>query len=399
MHNAENHFDPRSRVTQYESTVFPDVGELAGSLTVGRASPPAAPGAVAAGSTARLERYRGAATIAAEWDALADRTAGKVWVRPGWVEAWWRAFGRGQLEIVALRRAGQLVAVLPLGRRLGALTSVTNWHTPEFDAVGDPAAVAELLAMLMDTAPRRVSMAFVDASGGVALELRTRAEHLGFQVIVRPLEHSPYIRTDAGWAAYLAGRDGKMLRELRRRRRLLSAAGEMSFEVHDGRTRLAELFDEGFAVEAAGWKGAAGSAVASDAATLTFYRDIAHWAVSRGALRLGFLRLNGRAIAFDFSLEADGVHYLLKTGFDPSVSQFAPGKLLRYLMIERTFASGLDLYEFLGTDNPWKYAWTRTVRERSLIQVFSRSLPGRIDWAAFALGRPLVKRALAVAGR
>lgn len=356
-------------------------------------------GATPVAAPASLEHHGDVAAIEAEWDALADRTGGQLWARPGWVRAWWRAFGRGRLDIVALRRDGELAAVLPLCRRRGALASVTNWHTPEFDAVGNEDAVSQLLAMLLGPRPRRVSLAFIDAGAHASVALQCLGERIGYRAIVRPLEHSPYIPTDGGWEAYLAERDGKMLRELRRRKRLLEGEGVLSFDVHSGEERLDELLDEGFGVEAAGWKGFAGSAVLSNPATHRFYREIAAWAVTRGSLRLGFLRLNGHAIAFDFSVEENGVHYLLKTGFDPDENRFAPGKLLRYQMIERTFLNGLRLYDFLGTNNPWKDDWTPLSRERSLVQLFSPSVAGMVDWAAFAFGRPLAKRALAMIGR
>ena len=259
--------------------------------------------------------------------------------------------------------------------------------------------MTELIAKLLRRRPRRLSLAFVNADGGAPLALREIAMRRRYRLIVRALEHSPYIATDIGWRAYLAERDAKMLRELRRRRRVLEREGTLSFSIARGGEHLDGLVDEGFTVEAAGWKGQGGSAVASDPATLRFYREIAHWAAARGALRLGFLRLDGRAIGFDFSIEEGGVHYLLKTGFDPAFSRFSPGKLLRYDMIEHTFEAGLRFYEFLGTNNPWKDEWTHLVRERSLVQAFSPSLPGMVDWSAFAIARPLVKRMLALAGR
>lgn len=364
-----------------------------------RVTPRASRQAFRVAMVSTLERHATVAELREEWDALADRAAGQPWVRPGWVDAWWRAFGAGPLEIMALRHNGELAAVLPLCRRMGALSSVTNWHTPEFDAVGEESAVAELIAKLLRRRPRRMSMAFVNADVGASFALREIAKRRGYRLIVRPLEHSPYIATDIGWTTYLAARDGKMLRELRRRRRLLEREGALSFSIERGGELLEQLVDEGFRVEAAGWKGESGSAVASDPATLSFYHQVARWASSRGALRLGFIRLDGRAIAFDFSIEEDGVHYLLKTGFDPDFSRFSPGKLLRYKMIEHTFDAGLRFYEFLGSNNPWKDEWTQLLRERSLVQAFSRSLPGLVDWSAFAFGRPLAKRVLALAGR
>lgn len=356
-------------------------------------------GAANAAHECRLECHADVQSLADDWEALADRTNALPWARPGWVASWHRAFGSGPLAIYGLRRGGALSAVLPLQRSRGALLSPTNYHTPEFDAVGDAASVAILLDRMLDAGPRRASLQFVNAEGDGPRAFRQIAARRGYRLIVRTLERSPYISIDRDWEEYQAERDAKFRRELRRRRRRLEEDGALSLHVATGDERLEELLDEGLRVEAAGWKGVRGTAIASNPATRQFYGDVARWAASRGTLRLAFLRHGSRAIAFDFTIEEGGIHYLLKTGYDPGASRFAPGKLLRYAMIERAFRLGFRSYEFLGDDNPWKLEWTDSVRHWSLVQAFSPSIAGWVDWAAFAHGRPLVKRALAVAGR
>jgi CelD/BcsL family acetyltransferase involved in cellulose biosynthesis len=42
------------------------------------------------------------------WDALADRAGAAPFLRPGWIAAWWRAFGRGRLEILTAGSGGRL---------------------------------------------------------------------------------------------------------------------------------------------------------------------------------------------------------------------------------------------------------------------------------------------------
>jgi hypothetical protein len=71
------------------------------------------------------------------------------------------------------------------------------------------------------------------------------------------------VAIDASWESYREELGKKLASELRRRRRRLEEAGRFSFEVLDGDDRLAELLDEGFAVEAAGWKGERDSAICS----------------------------------------------------------------------------------------------------------------------------------------
>jgi CelD/BcsL family acetyltransferase involved in cellulose biosynthesis len=88
------------------------------------------------------------------------------------------------------------------------------------------------------------------------------------------------------------------------------------------------------------------------------------------------------------------MHSLLKTGFDAAYGRYAPGMIIRHEMLARAFSIGLRSYEFLGGDEPWKLEWTDTTRDLGLLQAFSQSPRGLIDWAANAYGRPLAKRAL-----
>jgi CelD/BcsL family acetyltransferase involved in cellulose biosynthesis len=166
----------------------------------------------------------------------------------------------------------------------------------------------------------------------------------------------------------------------------------VSVEVCDGSERLDERLREGFAVEASSWKGAGGTAISSRPSTRSFYSDVAHWAASLGWLRLAFLRLGGRAIAFQFDLQVDRTYYSLKIGFDPAYERFSPGKLLAYTMVSRAVSSGLVRYELLGTDEPWKYRWTESLHERVALRSFAPSAAGALAWSSHAHLRPLVRR-------
>lgn len=342
-----------------------------------------------------MESHDSIGPVAEEWDRLADVTKAPLWARPGWHAAWWAAFGKGRLEVLALRRDGRLAAVIPLQRGRGELRSTANYHTPAFTLLAEDQSALETLSnrLLADSA-RRVVLAFLwsdDAAREAAEEAACRC---GRRLIVRTLERPPYVETSGTWTAYERDRRGHLLRELRRRRRRLQDQGRLEFRVEDGRDRLGDLLDEGLAVERSGWKGERGTAIASQPGTRHFYAEVARLAVERGALRLGFLRLDDRPVAFDFSIEEGGVHYLLKTGFDASYRAYSPGMLIRQEMIRRAFECRLDRYEFLGQDTPWKLEWSTTRREQVLVQAFAPSIAGLIDWAAFAYGRPLAKRAL-----
>jgi CelD/BcsL family acetyltransferase involved in cellulose biosynthesis len=286
---------------------------------------------------------------------------------------------------------------VPLEHVRGALRSPTNWESPEFEPLcEDEEAAAELAEAVVRRRTRSIRLAFVPAGSRGLVAAAAAARSAGYRLLERVLERSPYIDTAGGLEAYDRRLDGKLRRDLGRRRRLLDAEGEVTLDVTDGSERLDELVGEALAIEAAGWKGERGSAILARPAAAEFFRLVSRWAAERAILRLAFLRVGGRAIAFDLCFEEGGVHYLLKTSYDPAWRRFAPGKLLRHEMIRRAFAEGVSSYEFLGSDEPWKYEWTQDVRVRTLFQAFRPSLPGLVEWSAWAYGRPLVKRALAL---
>jgi CelD/BcsL family acetyltransferase involved in cellulose biosynthesis len=338
--------------------------------------------------------------LARDWDELADRTAAMPWIRPGWIRAWWKAFGRGRLEILVARRGTSLVGVLPLQYRHGHLRSTTNWHTPGFCLLAEDDLTRQRLAeILMRRPSRRTSIYFLTKDGADLHATAAAARAIGRLLITRPILRSPYVAADRDWAAYERRLSTKKLRELRRRRRRLEQQGRVSLEIADGSQRLDSLLAEGWRVEAAAWKGVRGTAIDSRPDTRMFYREVARWGVERGSLRLAFLRLEGRPLAFDFCLEEDGAHYLLKTGYDPAYREFGPGMMIRYEMLSRAFRLNFRTYEFLGADNPWKFDWAPEFRETILLQAFAPSLTGFVDWSAWTYGRPVAKRLLALVPR
>jgi CelD/BcsL family acetyltransferase involved in cellulose biosynthesis len=349
-------------------------------------------------SELQIERHGSVdAYLEREWDALADRCGAAPFLRPGWFEPWLRAFAPGGRPLLlAAREGGVLRGVLALVRTRAAVSGAANWHSPVYGALADgPDTLGVLAQGLLSEPAARTDLTMLEAGDPLVAELRTLSAAGGRGLIERTVQCEPYVDVAGSFDAYAASLARKQRKEIGRLRRRLEAEGEVSVQFEDGTERLDELLAEGLAIEGSGWKSELGTAILSSAETRRFYTDVARWAAARGWLRLAFLRLDGRPLAFDLCIEAEGAAYVLKGGFDQEYRRFGPGVLLTYESLARAFESDLATYEFLGGTAAYKLAWTDRTRDRARLQVFSRSPLGVAQLVAWRHMRPLVKRVAA----
>lgn len=330
-----------------------------------------------------------------DWDALADRTQAPPFLRPGWLDAWWTSFGAGSLELLEERTDGRLVAVMPLVRARGRFSSPTNWHTPEFGmlAEGDDER-ARLAGRLVDLDPRAISLSFVPRHGRGLEELRRVLRGHRYSERLVSLSQTPIVDLEQGLDHFLRTLPSKSLAgTLKRRRRRIERHGSLSLAVEDGRTRLAELLEEGFAVEASGWKRREGTAIASHPSTRAYYTDVAAHASAKGALRLFYLRLDDRLIGFQYAVVSHDTLYCVKAGYDEAYRAYGPGKLLMYDVIAWAAANGFRRCDLGGSEDPYKLEWTTSREELIKYEAWAPGPAGRLRHATQAIGRPIASRA------
>ena len=356
----------------------------------------------AATSSLTTELHRSSGAIAEAWEGLAKRLGATPFAFPGWFDAWLAAFPVPHATIVAVSRGTTLVGVMPLAEHRGTRTSLTNWHSPRFEPLAaDPGAAAALTHAALST--RRLSLSCVERDSETTAAIIQAAKDARYTVHSRDAEESPEVAIVGSWEEYLPTISKNMRREFTRRQKRLEAVGALSFEVHDGSENLEAHAREAFAVEAASWKGTSGTAVALDAAMLDFYLRIAAWAASRGWLRICLMRLDGKPIASDFALEANGVFYSMKGGYDPAYAEYSPGRVMDGLEIRRAHQIGLHRFEFGGDAEHHKLQWRPRFRQLAHVTAFAPSAAGRLDRLITVQGlgkaRALRQRARELLGR
>lgn len=325
------------------------------------------------------------------WNDLAEVQANPhPFLRHAWFRSWWTAFGReAQLAVQVARRGKQIVGILPLAERrisyLGlpvrGLVSLTNDHTNRFDLLLAPgprteskAIVEALWGEVLNGPTWDVLLLQACPQGSLSIEsLSDAVVQRGYRLASWEGSRSPYFRLGSNSPPISSVLTAHRRSDLRRRRRQLEhAVGPLRLERVQEPDQLPRALSDVFEIEAAGWKGAAGTAMVSDTATRRFYTEVARDAAARGTLSIDFLTAGDTRLAFGYHLVEGSTWYLLKIGYHPAFARYAPGFLFQLELFERlqAEAEGTIEYEFLGQDDAHKLEWTSLVRRHFWWYVF-----------------------------
>ena len=238
--------------------------------------------------------------LAHEWDALVAATDDQIFYRHEFVRTWIAHFApTAPLRVLLARDAtGGLAAVLPLveqrtsllGAPLIELRSTANAHSCRFDLLAADADLAgrAFFAHLAEDQRWDVLRIGEVPEGGRAWTLAAAAAARGYPVASTSVD-SPYVPLRPSWPEQSATLPAKFRANCRRRRRKLEATGAVTFDPCPGGDELDAYLEAGFELEARGWKGSRGTAMAQSQSTRGFYTELARAAWRGKYLRLYFL--------------------------------------------------------------------------------------------------------------
>ncbi len=310
-----------------------------------------------------------------------------------WTCAWWEAFGAAnQLHVLIWRKGDKICGVAPLMfsqeqrfgfsvRRLGTLYN-THLQRTSFPVLENRRA--EFLQLLwqhvlsvsptwdvLELSPfHRVSPALAVVENFAANSGLTRTYWTEGQ--------SPFLTIIGKWDDHLKTLSKNRRGNFQRQFKKLAEHGGITLEVVTGGDLLDDALQAGYRMESMGWKGEKGTAISSDPALRAFYGNLAARNATTDGLRLYFLCVGGRRIAFQYCLEAKNTVYVLKTGYDTDFAPYSPSQLLAWKVLESAYDRGIREYDFLGGTDDWKRVWTQETRELVWMIVYSKTLRGRL---------------------
>lgn len=326
-----------------------------------------------------LEVVREFQALTEEWDDLATRTGASPFARPGWIRAWWSAFGRGELCILTYRRDGELRSVLPLAHRRGLLRSCSNVHSPIFDGVcSDREDFQVLLTAALCESRRGLILNDLESSGQLAAATRQVSDQSRCRLVVLDEAAAPYVDSAMSSEEYEHSLGKSKRHQIRRKRRRLADAGEeLTYEVVERPQDLEDRLERFLLLEGSGWKASSGTAIRSRPETRRFYSEVATWAMENNLLRLSFLLLDDRPVVGWFLIGDQAHQYSLKTGYDEEFSRYSPGLLLALDEIGRAVESG-QTFEFGQGMNRMKEDLHNAMRTIEYLALFPRSVRGTL---------------------
>jgi hypothetical protein len=217
--------------------------------------------------------------------------------------------------------------------------------------------------------------------------VRNTAAARGWHIREGESSTDAFIDATGGAAGYLARRSKQFRCNQNRARNQLQALGELSaVEVARGAVPNTAIADELLEIFDRGWQRDNISGILRPEGR-QFVLNLLAGMREEGLLRVYFLRLNGRAIAFEFGFvdcHAGGLYYACSRGYDEAWKKQSPGNLLSEFIIDETATAdlrGINLGDIhMCSETLYKLSWlTAELPVRNLLVVRPRTSYGWLD--------------------
>jgi CelD/BcsL family acetyltransferase involved in cellulose biosynthesis len=294
----------------------------------------------------------------AQWRRLAERAIEpNGYYQPDW-ELAVNASARGRTGALALQAssdAAGLIGLLPVisMRRayripLPALVGAEPYGTlctPLLDRDAAEDAAAKLLRQARQSGAHALILQNISLDGPAMAAIAGVLQRDGLHV--RVLKSAARAALDATREADELLHDAlgaKKLKELRRLRNRLAEHGAVHFEVAHGTQEVAVALEIFLKLEASGWKGQRGTALAQDAGDAAFVRRATVAMADNGQCEIVSLRAGDTPVAAAIVLRHQHRAFYFKLGIDERFAKYSPGvqltlDLTRHLCADPSISS------------------------------------------------------------
>jgi CelD/BcsL family acetyltransferase involved in cellulose biosynthesis len=176
--------------------------------------------------------------------------------------------------------------------------------------------------------------------------------------IVRDSAPAAYLELGDSWEDLMASLSSNRRYDFKRKRKRAEEIGPVTVEdIRPGKADFPRYFAKAVAIEHASWKGENGSSLQANAGLRHFFEVYLQAACDRGECRFFFLRVGDEAVAMQIAIETYEACWVLKQGYMEDYARLSPGVQLAHYSLRCCIESGLQRFEFLGSEEGWQSSW------------------------------------------
>jgi len=303
---------------------------------------------------ARLDR------LVPAWAALAAAHGRSFVSRPAYGLAWFGTLGgRGRLHVVTVRRAGVLVALAPLHRRTLLGQPVLRWLGHGLGTIGEVLTADEQAADALWTALAAqgavLQLTHVRPDDPAMLALR---RHRGYAHHLRIDNRCPVIPLPPGTTARALRSKHSLARLARYRNALTREDRPFRVEVVDTVDGLRRRWPDIVAVAAVADAGRDRDNLCGPPYDVFTFAVLEAEAGAGNLLVVGAL-VGERWVAHDIGLRTGTVLEQWLTRFDPELTKYSPGHLMREWVVDHHDQLVVDTVDQLLGETAIKLSWSR----------------------------------------
>jgi CelD/BcsL family acetyltransferase involved in cellulose biosynthesis len=363
----------------------------------------------------KIEDTAGFEKLREEWNELLQASASNcLFLTWEWLHTWWKHLSEDRtLFIVTVRSGQELTAIAPLTLRPPRLTRLVPFRSLEFLGsgsigsdyldviirVGKEEDACQAMAEYLRHGKHMLELTQLERRSCLAEKLAAELERRGWRLSEAKTNVCPFINLSGhSWESYLATFNHKRRHNFQRTLGLLTKQFNVRFEQVRSEEQRREALPLLISLHNLRWRNRAFSEAFYKPDLVSFHDELSHLALEQGWLRLFTLWIDSRPAAALYGFRYRQRFYFYQSGFDPAYSQHSVGLVLLMLCIKSTIEEGVEEFDFLHGDEPYKLHWARAARELGRLELYPPGARGSLYKATLEVSRATRKMARRVLG-
>ena len=352
----------------------------------------------------RIEDIGGFEKLKAEWNELLEASSSPcLFLTWEWLYTWWKHLSQGRrLFIITVRDGGELAAIAPLTLRPPKLARLLPFRSLEFlgsgiigsdyldviARVGKEQDACEALAEYLRHGKLMLEFTQLKRYSCLAEKFAAELRRCGWSLAETKTNVCPFIDLSGhSWQSYLATLGSEHRYNFGRRLKNLMKQFEVRFEPVCSEEQRQDALSILIALHNLRWQGRACSEAFYTDDLISFHDELSRLALEKGWLRLFVLQLDGKPVASLYGFSYHRVFYYFQAGFDPIYGKYSTGLVAMGLAIKNALEEGVEEYDLLHGDEPYKFHWARARRELGRVELFPPGARGLLYRGTLRLSR------------